>query len=352
MFIMLSSTFTQITVFSSLWLIFLTSILSLTSLRRTYDAKLNKKWVLAPSLTFVTAAIMITLASHNSSYYLLIIPALCSSLLSMYPSRHKLHFILGYYGPVDMNEYEQNTHKKKQPGRRIEPTFANQNSGNIDKTINEPFHSDNIGENNQYPYKESPEKKRNLSELIRLTLINCRKTQLIIIAVIGLTCIASSTAWVISYLNTTDDILVKENNSESDSKSESMKPIISRHSPLAMPDQYMLYLSEHQGLTINWEADEVTSNMIWSQWTTQGDDSCKEVTFNQGEPIRTLSVQVEKIGDANINYFAHFSPLDTQALIQALAFRGSFTLCGYNFSLKGSQATLGQSEQYRQWINY
>jgi hypothetical protein len=119
-----------------------------------------------------------------------------------------------------------------------------------------------------------------------------------------------------------------------------------------MPDNYTLYLSEHQGITINWQADEVSNTLLWSQLTAQGDESCKQISFNKGEPIRTLTVQVENTTGTNNDYFASFSPLDSKTLIQALAFRGNFTLCGYDFSLKGSQAALGKNELYAQWVDY
>ncbi|MGL4446289.1 MAG: hypothetical protein ACRCUZ_00955, partial [Shewanella sp.] len=46
---------------------------------------------------------------------------------------------------------------------------------------------------------------------------------------------------------------------------------------------------------------------------------------------------------------ARFSPLDTAGIIVDLARRGSLGLCGYKFSLKGSQAVL---EQNRTFANY
>ena len=127
---------------------------------------------------------------------------------------------------------------------------------------------------------------------------------------------------------------------------------ISRKHPLTMPDNYTLYLSEHQGITINWQADEVSEGLLWSQLTAQGDTSCQQISFNKGESIRTLSVDVGTSAGTNTDYYASFSPLDSKELIQALAFRGSFSLCGYDFSLKGSQAALGTNERYAKWVDY
>ena len=77
-----------------------------------------------------------------------------------------------------------------------------------------------------------------------------------------------------------------------------------------------------------------------------GDKSCQTISFNKGEAIRPIGVLVDNGSD----YFASFSPLDSKELIQALAFRGNFSLCGYNFSLKGSQAVLGKNSQYAPFL--
>jgi hypothetical protein len=86
--------------------------------------------------------------------------------------------------------------------------------------------------------------------------------------------------------------------------------------------------------------------LIWQQLTTQGDETCKGITYNNGDMIRTLNVIHENDGD----YFAKFSPLDTKVLIRNLAIRSSFKLCGYKFSLNGSQSTLGKHSYYSKFV--
>ena len=114
-----------------------TLLLAFTSVRRLHDAKLNRKWLLSPCLTFILVATIIVFTEQSSSYYLLIIPTLCSSVLLAYPSAKKQLFILGYYGPVDMREYQTETIERKQVKLRIEPTILNTNSVNIDNTISQ-----------------------------------------------------------------------------------------------------------------------------------------------------------------------------------------------------------------------
>ncbi len=181
-----------------------------------------------------------------------------------------------------------------------------------------------------------------------MKLLGNKKAQLAIVAVITLTLSGVVASWLVSYFKNSTQAVTEK----TDQQLASIESVQTREHPLSMPDNYTLYLSEHKGITINWQADQVNDTLLWSQLTTQGDESCKQISFNKGEPIRTLSVQVEKGVGIDSNYFANFSPLDSQELIQALAFRSNFKLCGYDFSLKGSQAVLGKNEQYSQWIKY
>ena len=355
LFSILASALTNSIFISLILLVMFSAILGLTSLRRLHDAKLNKKWLFAPSLSFSLIGIIIILSGQSSSYYLLIIPTICTAILLTYRSSIKKEYILGYYGPVDMSEYQPGTHSSKQSQYRIEPTLVSESSTNYyysedDDDDAQTSSQTNKTQDNDYSHSHNRSNKQtDIGELIRLNLLNNRKAQLIIVAVIGITLIGVTTSWLINYLDSSDDALIQEeNNNQKISGSLS----VLRSHPLPMPDNYTLYLSQHSGISINWQADEVEDSLLWSQQTAQGDTSCKEISFNKGTPIRTLSVQVEKSDGINTSYFANFSPLDSKELIQALAFRGDFTLCGYNFSLKGSQATLGTNEQYAQWVEY
>ena len=116
---------------------------------------------------------------------------------------------------------------------------------------------------------------------------------------------------------------------------------------LAMPDNFNLYLSTFQGIIIHWQADQVESGELWSQATATGDESCQAIKFNKGSSLRPLNVLVENGSD----YYASFSPMDSKELVRALAFRGKFSLCGYSFSLKGSQAALGKNNNYAHYLD-
>lgn len=346
---MLASAFSGSFVISVVILIFLAVALGFTSLRRLHDAKLNRNWLIAPSFTFTLVAVVIIFSEQYSSYYLLVIPILCSAVLLTYPSVTKHKFILGYFGPVDLTEYQQELHPNKQTKFRIEPTLIGGNAVNLDNNTQHSVNASDVGESYYSQSVDSSTRQTDIGELIRLKLLKNKKAQLLVIAIIVITLIGVIASWFVNYLSSNDKALTEVDlNKQIETKIN--RP--TRNHPLEMPDNYTLYLSEHQGISINWQADEVTDSVLWSQLTAQGDESCKEISFNKGEPIRTLSVQVLKNGGSNVDYFADFSPLDSKSLIQALAFRGSFTLCGYDFSLKGSQAALGKNSQYAQWVDY
>jgi uncharacterized membrane protein YwzB len=308
---------------------------------------------LVPNVIFVLTALIIIFSEHSSSYYLLAISAFFLAVLLSYPSAHHknpapLHYILGYCGPVDMSEYQQMNHQGKQAKFRIEPTLASDNAANLNNDEQAVL----TIEESTSPYDKN-EQRIDLGEIIRLNLVNNKKAQLAIAIILTIALVSVCTSWLMEYLSNNEQVQTVQ---ESNKVTKSTLNIIERKHSLAMPDNFSLFLSQHQGIIINWQADEVSTPLLWSQSSAQGDNSCQKISFNKGKAIRTLRVQVENnttvANGVYNNYFASFSPLDSKALIQALAFRGSFSLCGYDFSLKGSQAALGKHKQYADWVEY
>lgn len=362
-FIMIISALSGNVFISLAILVLLITILALTSLRRLKDAKLNRKWLFVPNILFALTALIIIFSQPNSRYYLLIIPALCLAVLLTYPSVSKknampLNYILGYFGPVDMTEYQQATHQGKSSKYRIEPTLVGDNSVNINS---QSFNSQNMSSDEQAALQThenttpdvKSEQKIDLGEVIRLKLLSNRNVQFAIAIILTITLVGVCVSWVMEYFSNNEQVQTTQ---ESNKLIENTQDAIERKYPLAMPDNFSLFLSPHQGVIINWQADEVSTPLLWSQFSAQGDENCQQISFNKGESIRTLNVRVESSNTNNngvySNYFASFSPLDSKDLIQALAFRGSFSLCGYDFSLKGSQAALGKNKQYADWVEY
>ncbi len=341
----------------------LTTVIAFTTLRRLNDALLNKKLTLLPSISFALTCIATLLIDSTNAYWLLIIPMLISAFFLTYTEKNQQHYILGYVGPVDLSSLQQTENKQT---NRIEPTLA-QTDANADisapleqeetTTINEQAQNNqqvswktHQGSNSEV-YLNAREESQDLGVKIRLALFGkkelgkeraSKQARFIFISVI------------IALVLIITTIMITSNSSSTDKTEKPKEPIVnkaiesSRLYPLTMPDNFTLYLSSYQGLIIHWQADEVNSDKVWSQKTAQGDKSCKAITFNNKETIRTLDVKVENSSD----YYAQFSPLDSKKLIQAIAFRGSFSLCGYKFSLKGSQAALAKNEHYADIVDY
>jgi uncharacterized membrane protein YhaH (DUF805 family) len=353
-FIMLISAVAGKTFISIIILAIFAPIIAFTSLRRLKDAKLNRKWLFVPNLLFILTALIIIFSEQNSSYYLLIIPALCLAVLLTYPSVSPknllpVNYVLGYFGPIDMSEYQQTTHQGKQVKCRIEPTLAGNNSITLENDEQNVLQTHEEASS----YDKSVQ-QIDLGEIIRLKLVKNRMAQLAIAVILIITLVSVCASWLMEYLSDNEQVDV-QTIQKSNKLNPSTQNIIERNHLLAMPDNFSLFLSQYQGVIINWQADEVSTPLLWSQSSAKGDDSCQEINFNKGNSIRTLIVQVENsaMDSSNSiynNYFASFSPLDSKDLIQALAFRGSFSLCGYDFSLKGSQATLENNKAYANWV--
>lgn len=328
-------------------LLLLTLVLTCSAKRRLHDAKLNKNWQLVPGGLLLLTGILSLLLENSSSYYLLILPLLSTALLLTYPSKKikdNRNYILGYSGPVDLSEYKKKTVVIKTHNQRIEPTLA-ANGANEQLYAYDTVTEQIITPNDTF---DNDGKQADIGELIRLKFLGNRKIQLGLITSVALIFIG---VLVNSVINVIPTVLDNTNNAESNkpqvlTNNVTTSILINKAHLLAMPDNFNLYLSEYQGVIIHWQADQVVNGELWSQLSLTGDKSCQIIKFNKGSSIRPLSVRVENGSE----YFASFSPLDSAELIRALAFRGKFSLCGYSFSLKGSQAVLGKHNQYAPFL--
>ncbi|MEI6894559.1 MAG: DUF805 domain-containing protein [Colwellia sp.] len=345
-FILFSTVFSAYIVLSFAILVLLTIILSCSTIRRLHDAQLTKNWQLVPSGLFFLIGVLCLLIESNSSYYLLVLPIVSIGLLLTYPSKNqkpKKDYILGYYGPVDLHLYRQTPVTEKTHNQRIEPTLA-ANGSSEQLAINENVVTQNITDNEQSD-NETDKKQADIGELIRLKLLSNRKFQFGIMASILLIFIAVFVNNASQHPN--------EPSASTDLSEQQILPkntqatiITNRSHLLSMPDHFNVYLSEYKGIIIHWQADQVADGEFWSLASAKGDKSCQSMSFNKGATIRPLAVLIEKGSE----YFASFSPLDSKELARALAFKSKFTLCGYSFSLKGTQALLGKHSQYAPFL--
>lgn len=119
-----------------------------------------------------------------------------------------------------------------------------------------------------------------------------------------------------------------------------------RENKVTLPDNFSVMTTKYQGVVIGWQGNVSNQSSLWNIFNAQGDSSCQNVTFNRDDQFPILEVKVEN----NEHYFAYFSPTVTSEIIKAIALRSTFKLCGYEFSLKGSQATLGKNPYYSDFL--
>lgn len=103
---------------------------------------------------------------------------------------------------------------------------------------------------------------------------------------------------------------------------------------------------EQDVLIIRWLGERDKPQNLWSIATAKGDKSCSALVFNNGTEYRTITVDL--LADSATE--ARFTPLDTANIITDLARRGSIGLCGYKFSLKGSQAVLEPNRAFGTYL--
>lgn len=105
-------------------------------------------------------------------------------------------------------------------------------------------------------------------------------------------------------------------------------------------------LLEEEVLIMSWLGDSGEPGVIWSLATGKGDKGCAHLVFDNGSQYRPILVEL--MSDASIE--TRFTPLDTQEIITNIARRGSVNVCGYDFSLKGSQSVLAKSEAFTRYL--
>jgi uncharacterized membrane protein YhaH (DUF805 family) len=311
--------------------------------RRLHDAQLQKNWILAPAGSFLTAGLFIVFIEHSASYWLLLLPLLLALLLLTYPSRQLRNYILGYNGPVDLTEFQLTEKVKPRNNQRVEPTMDGLNippASTAEISRSSVAHNVNATHSitNNAP-STNAQNKDDIGEAIRLALFSQKNSRVTIAVISALFILALLISTIFSRPTATEK--PPEQTIET---AEITSPF--QHQ-IALPDNFSLMMSSDQALVVNWQADVEGNQEVWSLGSATGDKKCQSIVFNNKQEIRTFRVHV-----MDNSYFAYFSPLDTKSLIKNLAFKSNFTLCGYNFSLKGSQAALGKSNFYANLIEY
>ena len=347
-FVILNEVFLDMALAAVIGLLLCVSISFIATQRRLNDAQLHRNWILAPAGSFLISGLIITFIGHGSIYWLLLIPLLLSLLLQTYPSKRQRTFILGYCGPVDLSEYLTKSNNAARSNQRIEPTM---NKTQTNDTLVEAHVANSSLHQSAATAVDFPSPTRTLTdepvndigEFIRHALFSHKNARITISVVSFLIILAIIISLIFSGEKTVTDATP---NTVKNVETESSSDQLQHH--ITLPDKFSLMVTTYEGIVINWQADSTDNNEYWNIANAQGDKSCQSIEFNQAGKIRSIKVDVQN----NDQYYAYFSPLDTKALVKNIAFKGSFSLCGYKFSLKGSQTALGKNEYYANLIEY
>ena len=318
-----------------------TPIMAASSMRRIHDAGFATPIAALPLLIYLITLFGITYINHPSKWALVLL-ALFSSVIAGTISnarmRRNKNYHLGYSGPVDMT----NKDTVVPHTQRIEPTIAGQKLS--ENTTNDLFSSQAEKANESYNETNSlpSHDLQNWEQTIGLWLSENKK----LAAIIGIA-ITLLTILLLSLDENKPEAIIKPVEQET-------KPTLvkERLNKLEMPDQFWVMHDENDSITIAWEGDIKAKSQLgengsyWSAATGKGDKDCVDLYFVLGERIRTLSVTVKNDGD----YYADFSPVDSQTIIRSIADKDRFKLCGYEFKLNGTGSLLRKNTYYYQYL--
>ncbi|MET1256830.1 hypothetical protein [Aliikangiella maris] len=374
------------------YLIIALPVIISSALRRIRDAGIASMLAAVPSLFFLIAVSAITFKATTTGYTFLILSVLVTAgltVISHARARRKPDYTMGYAGPVNLQETEVSP--VQNPLQRIEPTLAVQDSDRDSVSNDGELLSDQVNKPNISVAKQSEsnhdesvdeyqidihanEALTNLQHSLQLEAqmqddktvtdsvidnrlsvteppLNIEKKieqwflghqKLASVIAISVVVILFLMVWLL-----TGD---SQDRPEKNAQTPATKPqdiVKVRLHKLLMPDNYWLMLDENDALTIAWQGNVRDDGEYWSLASAKGDKDCLDIWFDNGEKYRSLLVTSKNNGD----YYADFSPVDTANIIQSIALRSRFKLCGIEFSLKGTQAKLMSKEKYRQYID-
>lgn len=337
-----------------------TPILAASAIRRIHDAGFATPIAIVPVIVFLICVFGVTFMESSASWALLVIAVLVTIAITTMTNakvssnarvRGAKDYVRGYSGPVNLNN------QSIAPGHhyhndRIEPTLvaahgdekgtefsrdAEQHTGSeqfsADIASSDSFRTDAAGtELGQTRNNDQWEKKLG-DRLIANRQLSIIVASVIFVAVISIV--------IGSFF---------EQEVEEQKTKVIQQPVVEkskeRLNKLEMPDNFWIMLDKFDALTVAWQGDYKSDGQVWSAITGEGDSACVEISFNRVDKYRSMEVSVKNNGD----YYADFSPVDTQKIVQAIALRDRFKLCGYEFSLKGTQAKLMNNKKYASYF--
>jgi hypothetical protein len=335
----LALTINTIALLSASFFILLT--IQLASLvKRSNDSYLNKPLLLIYFICFTLCFWLLVITKLPLVLMAWLVPFIIAIKVAIQPSKNNLNYHWGYNGSIDLSLYLPSAYK--QPINRIEPVIASEplsinNNDYSQQSINKLNHT----APNNHTLFDNPLFNRQLENFKAKLRQLFKDRNRLIIGLILLCLVFFMSIYLISNKssNTT--------NIHQTAANKTVMQTLQYSHKLMLPDDFTISLNQFNGLAIEWSVDDI-KKPEWTLATAQGDSSCAVIEFNNKEQFRTVLVKTISLSHIR----AEFSPLDTVNLVQSLAFRGSFTLCGYPFSLKGSQAVLGKTQPYANMISY
>lgn len=342
-----------------------------SAVRRIRDAGRPLPMAITPIFPWLLVLTALSSTAGSSGIYLKIGLVLATllhlglALLPAVPSKgavNRRSYIQGYSGPVDLSP--------KSNGRRVEPTLGGVRTSvsavmmaNTDEqtlttsvfaeTVEKSFVNDDNADDND-PRTDSVWQDEAQPGSLSAMLANWRDVGaevlqqawhyrkplggftavLLLLAVVIVRWLSPATAD-----NDTAAATVTSHQNDVD--------VVATRATIKLPDHFGLSL-EGDVLSLSWLGDTLTPGVIWDLATAKGDKRCAELVFNDDSRFRPLQVAIV---DSNGQVEARFSPLDTKVLINNMALRGSIKLCGYDFSLKGSQAALQADAAFSHYLD-
>lgn len=306
-----------------LLLILATLVFTVTAsaIRRVNDATLPKVYSLIAPSVFAAISGIIMFSGNPASYALLLIGAVATLALTLPSTKQPGNYVFGYHGP-------KNTVVPTTPiANRIEPTFVD-GSGEqavMSEQDQNAVQSDELGHAASTTDWVQP---------LRDWYQGNQKVAMVGAAVVSLAALITTIMPSFEFEQAPKEVVQQPINP--------VTPQKLRDYALEMPSDYFLMLDDNDGLIIHWRTSDDDNASLWSLLTGKGDQTCQALVFNDNSEIRTTMVSIEDGGD----YYADISPLDTKKAVKAIADKSNFTLCGYDFSLKGSRSTIDGSETY------
>ena len=347
LFLALSSVLVKAPVLLVILLIICSPIILASAMRRVHDGGLATPLAGIPVATYWLCVIGITYVSHGSIWILMVlavIVTLAFTMLSQPGKRRQTQYQWGYSGPVSFEVEERNNLDNFQ---RIEPTIAGQHSEAdpqysaermpiTDDLLSNAMVSERVQTNSHSPATSRTESPSAWEDKLQLWV--SKNNYLAAGIVVALVLVILVTVfWPYEE--------VQPVNQPGQTKQAVEEPK-ERIGKIEMPDNFWIMLDQNDALTVAWQGDIKPDGQVWSALTAKGDKSCFEIEFNRQNKFRVMQVEVKNGGD----YYADFSPIDTEVLVESIAKLSRFKLCGYEFSLKGTQAKLMTNNRYRKII--